>query len=70
LSTIFMVVKSFPRKPVRMKKNFEKIFWLKIFYGCKIISSKTGLNEKKILRKRFGQEFLWFQNHFFENRLA
>jgi len=53
-----------------MKKNFEKIFWLKIFYGCKIISSKTGLNEKKILRKRFGQEFLWFQNHFFENRLA
>jgi len=30
-----------------MKKNFENIFWLKIFYGCKIISSKTGLNEKK-----------------------
>jgi len=51
-------------------KNFVKIFWLKIFYACKIISSKNRIERKKNLTKHFGQEFLWLQNHLFENRLA
>ena len=41
-----MVAKSFPRKQVLIKKIVLKIFWPKMFYGCKLISSKTGSYQK------------------------
>jgi len=41
----FMIAKSFPRKQVYRKIIFEKKFLSKIFYDCKIISWKTGLQE-------------------------
>ena len=60
----FMVAKFFPLKYL-CKKKFWKSFWSKIFFGCKIISSKTGL-----LEKIFSQKFLWLQIHFLEYRFA
>jgi hypothetical protein len=48
-------------------KIFIKIFWSKIFYGCNIISSKTGLNQN-FSSKFLVENFLWLQNHFLENR--
>ena len=39
----FMVAKWFPRKQVWTKHFHQKVFF-KIFYGCKIISSKIGFN--------------------------
>ena len=49
-------------------KIFIQMFWSKIFQGCKIISSKTGLNKKFSKKKCFGRKFLLLQNHFLENR--
>ena len=40
-----MVAKSFPTNQV-CTKNVHKIFWSKIFYGCKIVSSKIGSYQK------------------------
>ena len=39
-----MVAKSFPRRQV-CTKYFPQKFWSKLFYGCKIISSKTGSHQ-------------------------
>ena len=44
-SKICMVGISFPPK-----QSSSKHFWSKIFYCCKIISSKTGLNQKFSLK--------------------
>jgi len=55
----FMVAKSFPQKQVYKKKKLRKIFWSKMFYGCKVISSKTGL-QKKILTNFLVENILWF----------
>jgi len=49
-------------------KTFEpkfslKIFWSKVFCGCKIISSETPLNQN-FQEKFFGRTFLRLQNHF------
>ena len=65
-----MVAKSFPRKQVYRKIILEKNFLSKIFYDCKIISWKTGLQEKNFWEKCFGRNFLWLQNHFLENRFT
>jgi hypothetical protein len=51
------------------------MFWSKNFYSCKIISSKTGLQEKEFLEKYFEEKFLvknllWLLNHFLENWFA
>ena len=55
-----MVVKSFPRKQV----------WSKIRYGCKLISSKTDLQEKVFEKKYLVENFLFLQNDFLENRFT
>ena len=47
---------------------FIKNIWLKIFYGCKIISTKTGLNQKFSSEMFCVENVLWLQNHFLENR--
>jgi len=44
-------------------KFFIKNFRTKIVYGCKIISSKTGLHQS-FSSKLLGRNFLWLQNHF------
>ena len=41
----FMVTKSFPRKQIHTI-TFQQNFWSKIFYGCNIISSRTGSYQK------------------------
>ena len=48
-----MVAKSCPLKHVSMKNIFEKKFLVEMFYGCKIVFSKTGLNEKKFAKNCF-----------------
>jgi len=65
-----MVAKSLPRKQVRIK-NFHQNFLVENFYGCKIITSKIGLNRtfslnfygrkllmvaKSLPRKQFGNK--------------
>jgi len=49
-----------------LPKFSSNCFWSKIFYGCKIISSKTGSyqNFHQII---LVENFLWLQNHFLEN---
>ena len=63
----FLFAKSFPRKQVSTKNFHKTLFGSKFFYGCKTISSKTGLNHK-LSYKFFGLKFWWLQNHFLENR--
>ena len=63
---LFMFGKSFPRKHVPTKIS-SKILWSIIFYGCRIISSKSG-SYQKFSWKIFIQTFLWMQNYFIENR--
>ena len=74
-----MIAKSFPPKQIPIKK-----FWSKIFYDCKIISSKTGSYQKilvenfydcKIISSKTGsyqkilvENILFSQNHFLETR--
>jgi len=50
-----MVSKSFPRKQVTIK-HFQHNFLVEMFYGCKIISSKTD-SYKKFSKKIFGRKF-------------
>jgi len=52
------------------RKIFGNNSWSIISYGCKIISPKTGLQEKKFWETRFGRKFFMVQNHFLENRFA
>jgi len=53
---------------VFFERNFlTTIFWSKIFYCFKIISSKTGLQGKIFSKKIFVEKFLWLQNYFLEN---
>ena len=54
----FMIAKSFPGKQVCKKTFLGKRFWSKFFYGCKIISSKTGLQENHFREKVFVENFL------------
>jgi hypothetical protein len=61
-----MVAKSLPRKQVRIK-NFHQNFLVEIFYGCKIVTSKTGKNQK-FSSTFFGRKVLWLQNYYLENR--
>ena len=65
-----MVAKSFPRKRFARKRILEKLFWSKICYSCKIISSKTDLQGKNSSKIFLVENFLWFQNHFLDNRFA
>ena len=39
-----------------------------MFYGCKVISSEIGLNQKFSLTIFWSKLFLCLQNHFLENR--
>jgi len=41
----FIVAKSFPQKQV-LNKIFHQTFFVEIFYGCKVISSGIGFNQK------------------------
>ena len=47
-------------------KIFIHIFWSKIFYGCKIISSKTGSYQKFSSNLFLVQNFLSLQSQFLE----
>jgi hypothetical protein len=48
------------------RKFSSKNVLSKIYYSCKIISSKTGLKQK-FSSNFFFENFLLLQNHFFEN---
>ena len=63
-----MVAKSFPLKQICKKKFVRNIFRSKIFYGCKIISSKTGLEEKNF-EKNFLVENSLFSKSFPKNQI-
>jgi len=41
-----------------------------MFYGCKIIYSKTGLKEKMFEKTFLVEKYLWLQNHWLENWFA
>ena len=41
-----------------------------MFYGCIIISSKTGLQEENFWEKYLVENFIWLQNNLLENRYA
>jgi hypothetical protein len=62
----FMVAKKFSRKLVCTQNFYEK-FLVKNIYGCKIVTSKPGLN-KKLSSKFLVENFLWLQNRYLENR--
>jgi len=49
---------------------FEKFFWSKIFYRCKIISTKLSLEEKRFKKNFLIENFLRLQNNFLENSFA
>ena len=53
----FLVAKSFPRKQVLTKNFHQNIFGLKIFYGCKIISSNTGSYNKFLSTNVWSKNF-------------
>jgi len=46
------------------KRILEKLFWSKICYSCKIISSKTDLQGKKFLNNFFCRKFFMFAKSF------
>jgi hypothetical protein len=50
-----------------LPKFSSNFFWSKIFYGCKIISSKT-CSYQNFHQIFFVENFLLLQNHFLENR--
>ena len=50
-----------------LSKFSSNFFWSKIFYGCKFISSETGLI-KNFINNFLVEKFLWLQNHFRGNR--
>jgi len=49
------------------QKFSSKLFWSRIFFDCKIISSKTGPT-KNVQQNFLVEHILWLQNRFLENR--